>query len=283
MEFSVRKDSGPPIACRAVGPAGTVRSACIAHAGRRVMKHKTADTATRLHFATLQRWRLFWLLAALASIVELTLWRTVDWRSSEDLELLIGFNWRLAAPYFLFVFFASPLQRVFPGVLSRWLLGNRRYLGLAFAVVCGWQVATIVLLGRRYPDTLASIHANPFQYLEDVIFAMIAVMTLTSFGAVNRHISAATWRRMRISRKLAQDFTPGGAGVYDAYDPTAVLRSRCGRRFKFPHLFRPARPIHFAKFLLLFEAHAFSREGGQGHRRVRRLMGLSGCPSRGPT
>jgi hypothetical protein len=81
------------------------------------MKNQTAGTAPRSHLGTLQRWRLFWLLAALASIVELIAWRTVDWRSSEDLELLIGFNWRLATPYFLLVFFASPLQRVFPGVL----------------------------------------------------------------------------------------------------------------------------------------------------------------------
>jgi hypothetical protein len=159
------------------------------------MKNEAVDTAAP-QFDTLQRWRLFWLLAALASIVELIVWREVDWNSSEDLELLIGFNWRLAAPYFLLVFFASPLQRVFPGVLSQWLLGNRRYLGLAFAVVCGWQLATIVLLGRKYPAALASIHANPFQYLEDVIFTMIAAMTVTSFGAVNRHISAATWRRI---------------------------------------------------------------------------------------
>jgi len=160
------------------------------------MKMTTADTVTHRHAGTLQHWRLFWLLAAVASMIELIAWRTVDWSSSEDWEQLIGFNWRLAAPYFLLVFFASPLQRVFPGELSRWLLGNRRYLGLAFAVVCGWQLATIVLLGRRYPEALALIHANPFQYLEDVIFTMIAVMTLTSFGAVNRHISAAAWRRI---------------------------------------------------------------------------------------
>jgi hypothetical protein len=43
------------------------------------MKNKTADTAPHSHFGTLQRWRLFWLLSALACIVELIAWRTVDW------------------------------------------------------------------------------------------------------------------------------------------------------------------------------------------------------------
>jgi sulfoxide reductase heme-binding subunit YedZ len=144
----------------------------------------------------LRGWALFWLLATLVSIVELIAWHTIDMRSPEDVQLLIGFNWRLATPYFLLTFSASSLQRLFPSASARWMLTNRRYLGLAFATVCGWQLATIAMLGWRFPDVLAQFHSNSFQFVEDVAFTIIALMTLTSFNAISRRIGLTAWRRL---------------------------------------------------------------------------------------
>ena len=39
---------------------------------------------------------------------------------------------------------------VFPGPFSRWLLRNRRYIGLCFATAMGWQLAFILWMVIGY-------------------------------------------------------------------------------------------------------------------------------------
>jgi methionine sulfoxide reductase heme-binding subunit len=144
----------------------------------------------------LQGWRLFWVLAVTASVIELLAWQTIDWRSGTDVRTLIGFNWRLSALYFLLTFTASALQQLFPSMLTRWLLANRRYFGLAFASVAGWQLVTILILSTRFRPELEDIHSESFQYVEDLIFVVLVLMTVTSFRPVSRHLRPATWRRL---------------------------------------------------------------------------------------
>jgi len=144
----------------------------------------------------LQGWRLFWVLAVTTSVIELLAWQTIDWRSGSDVRVLIGFNWRLSALYFLLTFTGSALQQLFPSLLTRWLLANRRYFGLAFASVAGWQLVTIVILSRHFRPELEDIHSESFQYVEDLIFVVLVLMTVTSFRPVSRHMRPATWRRL---------------------------------------------------------------------------------------
>jgi len=146
--------------------------------------------------ATLSGWRWFSVLAAMTSAIELCAWRLIDWDSARDVESLLGFNWRLSAPYFLLTFLASPLQQLAPSRFSRWLLANRRYTGLAFASVAGWQLASILSFAWRFPTELVQFHDNAFQFVEDSIFIAIIVMSATSFRVVNRHMSAVAWRRV---------------------------------------------------------------------------------------
>jgi len=160
------------------------------------MNTTAVASSSRAPLRTLQGWRLFWVLALTASVIELAAWHTIDWRSGSDIRLLIGFNWRLSAPYFLLAFSASALQRLFPCAFTRWLLANRRYFGLAFASVAAWQLATIVYLGTHFHAELADIHSDSFQYVEDLIFVMLILMSVTSFRPVNRHMRPTTWRRL---------------------------------------------------------------------------------------
>jgi methionine sulfoxide reductase heme-binding subunit len=155
-----------------------------------------ASSPSRAPLGALKGWRLFWVLAVATSVIELLAWQAIDWRSGSDVRLLIGFNWRLSAPYFLLAFTASALQQLFPSALTRWLLANRRYLGLAFASVAGWQLVTIVFLGTHFRAELEDIHSDSFQYVEDLIFVTLVLMTVTSFRPVSRHMRLATWRRL---------------------------------------------------------------------------------------
>lgn len=56
----------------------------------------------------LQGWPLFWVLAAPLLAVELRLLTVLDWSSADDMRWLMGMHRRLAAPYFLLRFTASP-------------------------------------------------------------------------------------------------------------------------------------------------------------------------------
>ena len=144
----------------------------------------------------LQGWPLFWILAAVLSALELRLVTALNWSSAVDIRWLIGMNWRLAAPYFLLTFTASSLQRLFPGRTTRWLLANRRYFGLAFAVGALCQLLPIAILALRFHPALADIHAASEQYGEDLIYLALVLMTVTSFRATNRFLSPTNWRRL---------------------------------------------------------------------------------------
>ena len=160
------------------------------------MNTVVVSSPLRARLRALQGWQLFWALALTTSLIELAAWHTIDWRSGGDVRLLIGFNWRLSALYFLLTFTASSLQQLFPSPLTRWLLANRRYLGLAFASVAGWQLVTILFLGTHFPAELEDIHSDSFQYVEDLIFVTLVLMTVTSFRPVSRHMRLSTWRRL---------------------------------------------------------------------------------------
>jgi hypothetical protein len=144
----------------------------------------------------LQGWTLFSFLALAFLAIELTLAMRLDWSQPEDVRWLMGMNWRLAAPYFLLTFTASPLQRLFPGRVTRWLLANRRYLGLAFAVAAFCQLVPIATLALRFRPVLADIHSASSQFGEDCIFLTLVLMTVTSFRAPGRLIGRVVWQRL---------------------------------------------------------------------------------------
>ena len=63
----------------------------------------------------------------------------VDVSTGEGVSEMIGYSVRLAVPFIYLVVAASALPVVFPGAGSTWLLRNRKYIGLCFAVAMAWQ------------------------------------------------------------------------------------------------------------------------------------------------
>jgi methionine sulfoxide reductase heme-binding subunit len=147
----------------------------------------------------LQGWTLFEFLVLPLLVAELRFVSVIDWSNPADIRWLMGINWRLSAPYFLLTFAASPLQKLFPGRATRWLLMNRRYLGLSFALGAFCQIPPIVTLATRLQPTFAEIHSVSSQFAEDCIYLTFVLMTVTSFRAVNRSLSRTTWRRLHAS------------------------------------------------------------------------------------
>jgi sulfoxide reductase heme-binding subunit YedZ len=141
---------------------------------------------------TLNRWSLFWVLALAASIATLFGLPYADFHSVRGMAPIILRSVRCALPLFLVAFTASSLATLWPGPQTRWLLANRRYIGLAFAFAMAWHFAFVAYTIWSFGNPL-----NAKDTVLDVIgFSFLLLLTLTSFRWAARRLSRANWHRL---------------------------------------------------------------------------------------
>jgi len=108
------------------------------------------------------------------------------------MEFIIKHSVRCALPLFLLAFTSSSLATLWPGRLSRWLLSNRRYFGLAFAYGMALHLAlvgySVLSFGNQLNSTVTALDLTGGGFL--------LAMTLTSFRWLARRLSLANWRRL---------------------------------------------------------------------------------------
>lgn len=140
----------------------------------------------------LSSWRLFWLLALGASAITLAGLPDADFHSARGMSPIILRSVRCALPLFLVAFTASSLATLWPSAFTRWLLANRRYIGLSFAAAMGWHFAFVAYLIWTFGNPL-NFKATAFDLIG---LTFLLLMTATSFRPVARHISRTAWRRL---------------------------------------------------------------------------------------
>ena len=103
---------------------------------------------------------------------------------------------RTSLVLFLMSFAASSLARLTPSPLTRWMIRNRRYLGVSFAMSHVIHAAAIIALVRADAalfwqlSTIGSVVTGSTTYL------VIALMAATSFDAAVRWIGPRVWRSL---------------------------------------------------------------------------------------
>lgn len=141
---------------------------------------------------SINSWRLFSLLALATTAATCLGLPFADFRSAQAMEFIIKHSVRCALPSFLLAFTASSLAALWPGPLSRWLLWNRRYLGLAFAYGMAVHFAfvgySVLRFGNRLNATVTTMDLTAAAFL--------LAMTLTSFRWLAHRLSLADWRRL---------------------------------------------------------------------------------------
>lgn len=147
---------------------------------------------------SVESWRLFWLLALIVSAANGVSLPFADFHSVRGTGFMIQQSVRYALPLFLFAFTASSLALLWPGRLTRWLLRNRRFVGLGFAAGMLWHFSFISYSMLRF-GTLAGAPTPRGLALDLTGFAFLALMTLTSFRWFARRLSLANWRRLHKS------------------------------------------------------------------------------------
>lgn len=153
-----------------------------------------------LRFPAINGWQLFWLITAPISLLMISRTLAADLSSGDKVSSMIQLSVRCAVPLLFITFAASAIQRLFPGPYGRWLLRNRKYLGLSFAAAMAWQGFFILWLVIGYTD----YYVNQVYVLRDAIegvigYAFLAAMTFTSFPVGRRLLKPARWRLLHVS------------------------------------------------------------------------------------
>lgn len=134
-----------------------------------------------------------WATLALSSMVLLTL---LVWGVNEDaVHAVIRYTARSSLLLFGLAFVASSLRQLWPTPATRWLLVNRRYIGVSFAISHAMHMTGIIVLART---------SSAFRGDVDVItlifggfgFVVAGVLAATSSNRAVATLGARRWRTL---------------------------------------------------------------------------------------
>jgi DMSO/TMAO reductase YedYZ heme-binding membrane subunit len=143
----------------------------------------------------INKWRLFWLITGPLSMVMLVAMLGTDMSSGEGVSSMIRFSVRSAIPWLYLAFAASSVQLLFPSEFSRWLLRNRKFIGLCFAAAMAWQLFFIIWLTTVHND----YYVKEVYVLRDVFegilgYFFLIAMTITSFSFGRKKLTPRQWK-----------------------------------------------------------------------------------------
>lgn len=116
--------------------------------------------------------------------------------SADGLRLVVRATARTSLALFLLVFVTSALRRRWPTAATRWLLTNRRYLGLSFAASHGLHLLALVALGASFPAIFAARVQLPTLLVGGLGFVVVAALAATSSDRAVRWLGARRWSRL---------------------------------------------------------------------------------------
>ncbi len=113
--------------------------------------------------------------------------------SDLNLRLLLTLTARIAFMIFLVVFVARPLAQLYRNRATRWLLAERRSIGIAFAAVHSVHLGLIAYRFSVIPGLEYGIVEALFG---GTAYLLMYLMLVTSFDAPARAIGPRAWRRL---------------------------------------------------------------------------------------
>ena len=152
-----------------------------------------------LRHRLLNDWPFFWLVAGLTFTGMVAGYLLIGVTTPEAAVNMIRLSVQLASPCVFLAFVATPMTQLFPGNLSKWLLRNRRYLGLSFAAGFGWQAVFIgVLLALHNAYYWEVLHNDIDLFLRMASYVFLFALIITSFFPVRRKMRPEQWRWLHL-------------------------------------------------------------------------------------
>ena len=138
-----------------------------------------------------QGWRLVGMACA-ALLASQALLFAAGGTDEAGLRVLVAGSARISVVLFLLVFIAAPARRFWPNGATRWLLRNRRYLGVSFGIAHFVHLFDIVLLalllGNAFEIDAATLYGGGLAY------ALLAAMMATSSDRSARWLGPRYWK-----------------------------------------------------------------------------------------
>ncbi len=143
----------------------------------------------------LNGWNLYSLITIPVSLAVVIAMTTVDLSTPRGVSSMIQLSVRCSVPWLYLAFASSSLNILLQNQFSRWLLRNRRYIGICFATAMGWQLFFILwmLIGHW------TYYIEEVYWFEDLVeqvpgYLFLIAMTLTSFQPGRSKLSPREWR-----------------------------------------------------------------------------------------
>jgi methionine sulfoxide reductase heme-binding subunit len=135
-------------------------------------------------------WLVAWTAVTVGVFAALVL--AVHGPDQQAMHLILRATARASLVLFLAVFVASPLRAVWPSRATRWLVENRRYLGVSFATSHTTHFAAIIGLTRVAPERpdLAVLLVGGLGYV------FIVAMAATSFDTTAAWVGPRRWKML---------------------------------------------------------------------------------------
>jgi methionine sulfoxide reductase heme-binding subunit len=141
----------------------------------------------------LKGWKIL-AVTAIVSAVMLGLIGSIDGLMEASVRLAIRATARVSCLLFLMAFVAAPLHRLWATNFSKWLVQNRRFLGLSMAVSHGFHGVTLVALHVVTQGQHPQI--NPLAILG---YVFLTAMAVTSFQPTAKAIGRRAWRVLHMA------------------------------------------------------------------------------------
>ena len=135
-------------------------------------------------------WLVAWTAVTVAAIAALVL--AVHGPTRQGMHLVLRATARTSLVLFLAVFVASPLRVAWPSRATRWLLENRRYLGVSFATSHTVHFAAIIGLTRVSPERPDLVVV----LLGGLGYAFVFAMAATSFDTTAGWLGPKRWKTL---------------------------------------------------------------------------------------
>lgn len=102
---------------------------------------------------------------------------------TDGVRMVVRFTARSSLLLFCLAFSAAALARLWPNGWTRWLLRNRRQIGLAFAASHGLHALALVAFARLDPMAFAAATSLASYLFGGIGYAVITAMTVTSLDS----------------------------------------------------------------------------------------------------
>jgi DMSO/TMAO reductase YedYZ heme-binding membrane subunit len=145
----------------------------------------------------LNGWPLLYWIAGINSAAVLAYMPTQDLSGPVGVSEMIQMTVRCSVPLLYLAFAASAMKVLFPSKFTRWLLRNRRSIGLSYAAAMAWQGFFILWMWTGHWE----YYTEEVYSLEDILFQgpgylIIFAMAMTSFFPVRRRMNPMLWRAL---------------------------------------------------------------------------------------